>query len=258
MPVLSRLSSPTIDVFHSANSLPQEVWTMFRSDPRNSNIIYSHALKARHDFDDYSDNQVWIVCTTDGVVDFVLSCTHHALGTYPIFIYSAHPAPRLTFPFVNLRIQLMAVQLRESVAVERDDTDRSIRGTILRRQIHLLHPPELEDPTIHHFTCQAVLWLCGGGGKFVFFLEPSVAKLFSQKPFVLTLEGAMKEAAHLISNNQLWVHTIQNGDQTPEIASIVAVTRESASVAAITKVFTNPDWRSRRCAERLVRKVTQT
>ena len=81
--------------------------------------------------------------------------------------------------------------------------------------------------------------------------------LHQQEPFTLTQEEAVKESTYLINRKQLWVHTIQEGDRAIDIASIVAVTRESLTVSAITKVFTNPEWRSRRCAERLVRKVTQ-
>lgn len=71
------------------------------------------------------------------------------------------------------------------------------------------------------------------------------------------MDQALEEATLLIEQRQVWVHTIKVHERPEEIASIVAVTRESPSVAAITKVYTNPDWRSRRCAERLVRKVTQ-
>jgi len=39
------------------------------------------------------------------------------------------------------------------------------------------------------------------------------------------------------------------------IASIVAVTRKSEGVAAITKVYTPNRWRGKGCAERLVRRV---
>jgi predicted GNAT family acetyltransferase len=69
------------------------------------------------------------------------------------------------------------------------------------------------------------------------------------------MEGAIKEATLLVRNKQLWVHEIRQDDAVPEIASIVAVTRESNTVSAITKVYTNPQWRRRGCAERLVRRV---
>lgn len=76
-----------------------------------------------------------------------------------------------------------------------------------------------------------------------------------QDPFLLSMEQATREATMLVHKGQLWVHTISRPDLPEEIASIVAVTRESESCAAITKVFTNIKWRSRRCAERLVRRV---
>ena len=61
----------------------------------------------------------------------------------------------------------------------------------------------------------------------------------------------------LIAGRQLWVHEVRQQGRKPELASIVAVTRTSETVAAITKVYTNPRWRKRGCAERLTRKVTK-
>jgi ribosomal protein S18 acetylase RimI-like enzyme len=75
------------------------------------------------------------------------------------------------------------------------------------------------------------------------------------EPFVLSKEGSVKEATLLVRNNQVWVHEIQRGDEPPELASIVCMTRQSADVAAVTKVYTNPKWRQLGCAERLVRRV---
>lgn len=66
---------------------------------------------------------------------------------------------------------------------------------------------------------------------------------------------AEAEAQLLVRNGQLWVHEIQLPDGKSDIASIVAVTRESDSVAAITKVMTSTKWRQKGCAERLVRRV---
>lgn len=77
-----------------------------------------------------------------------------------------------------------------------------------------------------------------------------------QEPYVLTHERALLEAETLISKKEVWVHMIQEGeDGEPDIASIVAVTRKSGRVSAITKVFTNPRWRALGCAERLLRRV---
>lgn len=71
----------------------------------------------------------------------------------------------------------------------------------------------------------------------------------------MTHETAVREATLLIEKNQVWVCEVRAGDQIPEIASIVAVTRSSGNIATITKVYTSFKWRKRGCAERLTRKV---
>jgi hypothetical protein len=70
------------------------------------------------------------------------------------------------------------------------------------------------------------------------------------------MESALKEATYLVNNGLVWVHRIRkSGQSQSEIASIVAFTRNSKSVATISKVFTSPNWRRHGCAERLVRRV---
>lgn len=76
-------------------------------------------------------------------------------------------------------------------------------------------------------------------------------------PFFLSCEDAIKEARGYIQNKQMYVYDIATEDGRSEIASIVCVTRSSWNVAAITKVFTNPHHRGRKCAEKLVRYVCQ-
>ena len=55
----------------------------------------------------------------------------------------------------------------------------------------------------------------------------------------------------------MWVLEVHRPGQPSDLASLVAVTRTSSNVAGITKVYTNPRWRKRGCAERLVRHVCQ-
>lgn len=75
--------------------------------------------------------------------------------------------------------------------------------------------------------------------------------------FPLELPDALKEARELVRNRQLWVYYMTMPDGRQELASIVACTRTSENVAAVTKVYTNPLCRSRGCAERLVRRVCE-
>jgi len=81
--------------------------------------------------------------------------------------------------------------------------------------------------------------------------------LWQQPPFVLDDEGADLEARMLIANEQAWVHVVEKEGQEPEIASLVATTRESDNVTAVTKVFTAEHWRGRGCAARLLHRVCQ-
>ena len=73
----------------------------------------------------------------------------------------------------------------------------------------------------------------------------------------MSCEEAAKEAELLVRKQQLWVHEVLCPGGESEIACIVAVTRVTATVAGITKVFTNQRWRARRCAERLTWHVCQ-
>jgi predicted GNAT family acetyltransferase len=60
----------------------------------------------------------------------------------------------------------------------------------------------------------------------------------------------------MVRSGQVWTHYISlNETDEPELACIVATTRNSDDVAFITKVYTAEKWRRRGCAERLVRLV---
>lgn len=61
----------------------------------------------------------------------------------------------------------------------------------------------------------------------------------------------------MITNKQVWVHMIQEGDKDWEAACLVATTRQSENVTAVTKVFTAEQWRGRRCAGRLLHRICQ-
>lgn len=78
-----------------------------------------------------------------------------------------------------------------------------------------------------------------------------------QEPFPFSPKGACTEAAALISDRQLLVHDILVLGQNPEIASIVTNNRTSDTVAEFSNVFENPKWRTRGCAERLMRHVCE-
>jgi predicted GNAT family acetyltransferase len=67
------------------------------------------------------------------------------------------------------------------------------------------------------------------------------------------MDQARQEAQYLIRHGLLWVYAMDGG----ALSTIVAVTRSSSQVAAITKVYTAPQFRRRGCADRLVSHVCE-
>ncbi|KAG8819856.1 hypothetical protein FRC17_010319 [Serendipita sp. 399] len=95
-------------------------------------------------------------------------------------------------------------------------------------------------------------------------------------PFVLTAERARMEAEELIRCGLLWVYGLspflrsttttssssstakeEEGGEKTKVATLVAVTRSTPTVSAITKVYTTDRYRRRGYADRLVAHVTK-
>ncbi|KAJ7503146.1 hypothetical protein B0H11DRAFT_620286 [Mycena galericulata] len=278
------MPSTTMDsyaiTYRSASSLPSEVWDALRSNPQNSNVILPIALKtlAREQNSETAPgrDQYWIVLHSLGAIDFVLSVTNGDIGTYPVFIFTTHPIHRLTTDFLLPRLVRLAAELRAAVPVKRVYSifaPDAVTKMFVEIWCSLTGVPCYPDPYYHakltyctkrSFINRQMTTFPG----LVYELRPAVESdlhavatlcyKFAEdsEPFVLTPEGALKEASILIRNQQVWVHGVRRvGDMVDDIASIVAFTRNSETTATISKVFTNPNWRRRGCAERLVRRV---
>jgi len=282
MPALTYTSRLFTSTYVSAHELPQQLWDTLRAHPRRSNVILSHAEKAltqavgaKHP----TRNECWITCSTSDssseTIDFVLSCVENSMGPYPIFIFSTRHFSQLDEEYLLPRISLLTRALYDAVSVPRvfsvfapnpvaemfADLWVDLTGvpfvpqpyyaatfTVCTRRTHIdrsmsVHPSLKYDirPAVES-DIDNVAELCYGFA-------------LGSEPFILTREGSVKEATLLVRNSQVWVHGIQRGDEAPEIASIVCTTRPSTTVAAVTKVYTNPRWRKLGCAERLVRRV---
>ncbi|KAI0756749.1 hypothetical protein C8Q80DRAFT_1215594 [Daedaleopsis nitida] len=270
----------------NAKDLPPNVWDAFEKSPYCSNIMHAHAMTAASSSSSTEGaKDIWIVGwdvphskPTCPQVIFVLSCTTHPLGPYPIFLFTPLMTTDLVQDFVRPRILTMVRALRTIVPPERVFSVFAVdilahtfadmwtaesgiqlannpvyyhaslmycdRRTLQVRQLpHIPHTITVLRPAVPADTKNAAT-LCHG------FAQVSA-------PFALSFGNAFREAHMLIQKRQLWVHEVQNAGEEPAVASIVAVTRVTDSVAGITKVFTSPQWRSRGCAERLVRHVCQ-
>jgi len=263
-------------------NIPTIVWDAFRANPTNSNIMLPHAERAKvQEFNGGPSEGVWISCVTFSpssapAVDFVLSCTANHLGAYPIFIFTTLSPAEQESDDITPRLTSLAHALLRAVPVNRvfsvfapdsitqaftsiwtDMTGVGLdrhpeyyaakfsyctKSSFRPRSNSLLPDVQYELRLAREEDSLAAAQLCYG-----FAVE--------SPPFVLNMEDAIREASAMIAERQLWVHEVCFRGQPAEIASIVAVTRISSTVAGITKVYTNPRWRQRGCAERLVRKV---
>ncbi|KAI0961909.1 hypothetical protein AcW1_000869 [Taiwanofungus camphoratus] len=281
------ITSHAVKAYTSANDLPGGVWDTFRAHPRESNIMFPHAEKARRTNkadEDGPVHDIWVVCTTSRssgaspLVDFVLSCTEGPIASYPVFIFTPISRNQLRPDYIWPRLRSVAHALRGHVSPERvfsvfslDIITRTF-ATIWTEEtdIYLDSDPEYYEAKFTYCTKQTLkARLPTVFHDLTYQLRlavdtdiPEAASLChgfaaASEPFVLSPKEAVEEATFLVHNRQLWVHEVTAPGGRSEIASIVAVTRTSDTVAAITKVYTNPKWRQRGCAERLTRRVCQ-
>ncbi|KAI0068118.1 hypothetical protein BV25DRAFT_523081 [Artomyces pyxidatus] len=269
-----------VNIFRHAASLPSAVWDVFRRDQNISNIMYPHARKALS-VEGGHDVQFWLTCSTFHAIDteprldFVLSCTEGPLGSYPIFILPTTPFHTLTEDYIYPRIEQLAHSLLAVAGAERvfsvfAPEPVTIAFSRLWSQITGIRSYDEPYYAAKLTHCTAATFVDRTMSVFpdISYLPrpaterdaAAVAELCAEfastsEPFVLSEKRARKEAKYLIRQGLIWVLQASHNGQAAEIASIVAVTRQSEDVAGITKVYTNPRWRKRGCAERLVRHV---
>ncbi|TFY55248.1 hypothetical protein EVG20_g9390 [Dentipellis fragilis] len=272
-------STHSVKVYRHPSAFPQQVWDALSQNEQAANVMLPHATKAK--VAGANDSQLWMTCSTfrsardDPDLDLILSCTEGPLGSYPVFIIPTAPFHDLHDEYLYPRLELLISRILLEIPQERifsvfapepisiaftklwscrtgvgyyeepyyaaqltyctSETFVDRRATMFPDVVYVPRKATEEDVA-------SVAPLCQG------FAETSA-------PFLLNDKRARKEAKYLIRSGFLWVLEATRPGEAPELASIVAVTRQSATVAGITKVFTNPRWRKRGCAERLVRAV---
>ncbi|KAK0212213.1 hypothetical protein DFS33DRAFT_1463661 [Desarmillaria ectypa] len=266
-------------VYTSATDFLHDMLPVLESNEANFNVLYPHALKCRaaeQSGQPPKPGQVWIVHDPEPRTQFILSCTTTEMGEYPIFITTTCPTSSLSLEFIRQPMFLLAKELYRIVPVPRvysvfaPDAIAQHFATLWTELTGVDHIPEpyyaakLSFCTKATFRYRQATMVPGVTYELRLAVASDieeVAKLChgfasESEPFVLDDAGALKEATLLVRQNQVWVHRIRRqGEDRSSVASIVAFTRNSNAVATITKVYTNPDYRRRGCAERLVRRV---
>ncbi|KAG0701477.1 hypothetical protein DFH29DRAFT_1000222 [Suillus ampliporus] len=275
----------------SASSLPQAVWTTLHSHAAVANTILPHAekvLKAEKQSQSVG-SQLWLVCFRSHI-EFILSCTEGPFGAYPIFIFTPIPFNELIGKDLDAPVSSLCRALLTAVGRRRVFSVFAVQPVteaFVRQWSSLVNIMPVTQPfydAIFTFCTKDRLAHCKrvAASQHVTLHKPSrtsrniavdlrraslkdidrVAVLcrdFSATsyPFILSTSRARQEAALLVKERDIWVLEITAEKEEPDIASIVAVSRKSKTVAAITKVFSKPAWRGLGCAEILVRHVCE-
>ncbi|KAJ8079010.1 hypothetical protein PM082_013297 [Marasmius tenuissimus] len=277
LPVTSSFSTT---VYFKPSQVPNDVWDVLKAHEVDANCVLPVMIEELPNMIkelalEHSGavprgaSQFWIVCRSGQVVELVLSCTNNAMGAYPIFIVALC---QLSVNHLQSRIQVMAEKLLDASSLERvfsvfaPDDIASIFAQKWSRLTGVSILPEPYYATKLSYCTKDTFNRRGLTQNPAWDLRPAsdedlpgVAELCRQfaatsEPFILDEEGAFKEAQYLIQSTQVWVHTVSTTHYT-DIASIVAFTRNSENNATLTKVFTNPEWRGYKCAQRLVARV---
>ncbi|KAG6373859.1 hypothetical protein JVT61DRAFT_6011 [Boletus reticuloceps] len=276
--------------FHHASHIPQEVWSALWENEAAANVILSFALKAKKLPQGGAHDHLWIA-QYDGArnVEFVLSCTRGPVDNYPIFIVPSASFARAIREGMNDQdldhALLPLVQcLRNEVDPQRVFSVFSIARMTERfaevfvtqahadgaNDIEALQPPYY-DATFTFCTRETLnaslpppledsegvsIALCRADTSHLEQVKNlCIAFSKTSPPYQLDDARARLEADAMIANEHVWVHSIQRQGQAPEMACLVATTRESNHVTAVTKVFTAAHSRGLGCAPRLLHRV---
>ncbi|KAG6853511.1 hypothetical protein C0991_003641 [Blastosporella zonata] len=120
MPALT--SDISIEIFEDVKQLPAAAWKVLEDHPRPANIISPQALKARWEGSGPRKDKttdLWIVCSTDSIIEFILSATEGSMGSYPIFIFTPLPSHCLSDDYIRPCIQSMVVALAAAAPISR-------------------------------------------------------------------------------------------------------------------------------------------
>ncbi|CAE6458564.1 unnamed protein product [Rhizoctonia solani] len=213
--------------------------------------------------------------TVQSSLDFVFALNDNALGGYPLFIWSSHPSCDLTPAFVGQRIQLAAVQLYKSVPSQRIFSVFGLVPVVCAFRSVWTHISGHNPEPVPFYSVK--LSYCTN-----LTLKPAPSplsysdsiRLAEMKDldqvaalchglardsiyFALQDDQSSTEAFELIRDKRAWVYQTYDTHDRPRIASMVCSSRSSRSVAAITNVYTAPEFRGSQFAKRLVHWVTQ-
>ncbi|KAG1745115.1 uncharacterized protein EDB91DRAFT_1080608 [Suillus paluster] len=245
---MSGLAAHLVREYFSASNLLEAVWKTLYSHTAAANIILPHAekvLKAEKQSQTVG-SQLWLVCFSPRIGS-ILSCTEGPLGAYPIFIFTPIPFNELVGKDLDTSLSILCHALLPVVGRQRvfsffllcdrsqkpssDTRGSCIAKGFLQAQHVTLHESsrtsqntavDLRRASLKDIDRVAILCRDFSATSYPFILSPS---------------RAWQEAIMLTKERNIWVLEITVEEGEPDIASIVAVTRKSKLIVAITKGF---------------------
>ncbi|KAG8744641.1 hypothetical protein FRC10_009674 [Ceratobasidium sp. 414] len=279
MPSLSGQPNISLTVHTTASDFLSATFEILMQKEEQSNIILSFALNQQRKEQQVARGQnmppshnLWVCVWTTrmasrtsapkATLDFVFAINENNFGGYPLFIWSNHPASELMPSFLDRRVQLAAMQLHKLVPAERVfsvfglapvvSSFRSLWSHISGKRAAPVPLYAAKFTFCTKFTLQPSIGVPGGDVMRSATAQDAnqIARLcheFAQDSvfFPLNAKESMSQAQQLIRDKQLWVYETRDAYNRPCIASMVASSRSSANVAAITKVYTPPAFRGR-------------
>jgi len=118
---MSSISNLSHNVYYRASDLPRSVVDTLRFNARKANVILPTLEKtlARELAGQLQVEQVWITCSYNADVKFVLAITQGYMGPYPAFIFTTIPFPQLTDQYIRPFISLLVRALVQVVPKRR-------------------------------------------------------------------------------------------------------------------------------------------
>ncbi|KAJ8517526.1 hypothetical protein ONZ45_g5311 [Pleurotus djamor] len=279
-------AAPFARFYDRVSAIPPYVWDGLQKNEWYTNTILPHLLKRlKWESDGYAakafDGEFWITCSTptsassssssEAALDLMLSCTNGPVGKYPIFIATTHPHSSLSPDFLQERMAAIVDLLCQkthpsrvySVYAPKPISEAFAKEWSIRTGIRC-EPEPYYDARVSYCTKGAFVdtpikasnqrleFRRADERDLVRVAELCYGFASESPPFEHTQESSEVESRALISHRLAWILLADD-----QIVSLVAVTRNSAAVATITKVYTPPAFRGHKYAEKLVRHVTK-
>ncbi|KAF9516032.1 hypothetical protein BS47DRAFT_713309 [Hydnum rufescens UP504] len=224
----------------------------------------------------WSQSSSYPLSPSTPTLDLVLSCTKSEIDNLPIFLWSRRDPPSLTRDYLVPRLTVLIRHLRSVVPTTR--VFSAFSPTIITKTFAacwhnetgiMSHPIPYYEAVLSYLTRDSLTHNpVSARPRPPFTLRQATAADMEDvavqcydfaldSDFPIGGDGARLEAATYIKRGQVYLCEVELSSGIHEVASIVAVTRNTSRHATITKVHTAPKHRKLGFAELLVRFVCQ-